>query len=70
MFSDRKAVGISKGFHSMEIERSAKTLSTLADIQCGKESRLAQALVIALKTKPTFNHPTRVLEHLNNQVRL
>ena len=54
----------------MEIERRAKTLSTFTDIQSGKESKLAQALVIALKTKPTFNHPTRVLEHLNNQVRL
>ena len=70
MFSDRKAVGISKGFHSMEIERRAKTLRTLTDIQSGKDSRLAQALVIALKTKLTFNNPTRGLEYLNNQVRL
>ena len=54
----------------MEIERRAKTLRTLTDIQSGKESRLAQALVIALKTKPTFNHPTRGLECLNNQFRL
>ena len=51
----------------MEIERRAKTLRTLTDIHSGKESRLAQALVIALKTKPTFNHPTRRLECLNNQ---
>lgn len=54
----------------MEIERSAKTLSTLTDIQSGKESRLAEALVIALKAKPTFKHPTRGLECLDNQVRL
>ena len=51
-------MGISKGFHSMQIERSAKTLSTLTDIQSGKDSRLAQALVTAIKTRPTFNHPT------------
>ena len=51
----------------MEIERRAKTLSTFTDIQSGKESKLAQALVIALKTRPTFNHPTRGLECLKNQ---
>ena len=51
----------------MEIERRAKTLRTLTDIQSGKDSRLAQALVIALKTRQTFNHPTRGLEYLNNQ---
>ena len=51
----------------MEIERRAKTVGTLTNIQYGKHSRLAEALVIALKTKPTFKHLTRGLQCLNNQ---
>ena len=54
----------------MEIERRAKALSTLTDIKLGKESRLAQALAIAVKTKSTFNHPTSELECLSNQFSL